>query len=277
METCLFDIRDKFAFPYLGDIMAYSEDFRSHLDHLWIVFRPLKERDIKINSAKCKFFQKAVNFLRRVISGDGYKIDSKNINAVKYLAATPSKTIHDLWHLLGLLGYYQRYGKNFSKVTYSLFKLLKKEQLNNKPIKPTTPITWKEEHEQSLQRIIDKLTNPPTVSYSDFLSLFMLHVDASSKGLGCAFYQRVDEEIEILGYGTGTLNKTEQKYHSSKLEFLGLKWTVTEHFRDYLLYAAVVYVYTDNNYIVYVLSSAKLNATGQRWVNQLADFNLTLH
>ena len=91
METCLFDIRDKFTFPYLGDIMAYSEDFRSHLDHLWIVFRPLKERNIKINSAKCKFFQKAVNFLRRVISGDEYKIDSKNINAVKYLAATPSK------------------------------------------------------------------------------------------------------------------------------------------------------------------------------------------
>ena len=48
----------------------------------------------------------------------------------------------------------------------------------------------------------------------------------------------------MLVYGSTTLNKTEQKYHSSKLEFLGLKWAVTEHFRDYLLYAPVVDVYT---------------------------------
>ena len=41
--------------------------------------------------------------------------------------------------------------------------------------------------------------------------------------------------------------------------------------------APVVDVYTDNNPLVYVLSSAKVKTTGQRWVNQLADFNLTLH
>ena len=52
---------------------------------------------------------------------------------------------------------------------------------------------------------------------------------------------------------------------------------MTEHFRDYLLYASVADVYRDNNPLVYVLSSTKLNATGQIRVNQLADFNLTLH
>ena len=50
---------------------------------------------------------------------------------------------------------------------------------------------------------------------------------------------------------------------------------MTEYFQDYLLYAPVVDVCTDNNPLVYILSSVKLNATGQRWVNQLAYFNLT--
>lgn len=36
-------------------------------------------------------------------------------------------------------------------------------------------------------------------------------------------------------------------------------------------------MYTDNNPLVYVLSTAKLNATGQRWVNDLADFNISIH
>ena len=129
METCIFDIRDELAFPYLDDVIVYSEDFRSYLDHLRIVFRRLKERGIKINPAKCRFFQKKVTFLGRVISGDEYKIDSKNINAVKCLATTPPKTIHDLRHLLGLLRYYRRYVKKFSKVVYTLFKLLKKGQV----------------------------------------------------------------------------------------------------------------------------------------------------
>ena len=199
METCLFDIRDEFAFPYLDDVIVYSKDFRSRLDHLRIVFRRLKDGGIKINPAKCKFFQKEVNFLVRVITGDRYKTDSKNVSAVKCLATKPPKTIHDLQHLLWLLDYYRRYVKNFSKVAYLLFKLLKKNQINNKSTKPLTSITWKEEHQQSLQRIVDILTNPPTLSYPDFSSLFKLHVDASSKWLGYDLYQIIDGGIKILG------------------------------------------------------------------------------
>lgn len=59
----------------------------------------------------------------------------------------------------------------------------------------------------------------------------------------------------------------QQKYQSSELELLGLKWAVTEHLRDYLVYAPVVDVYTDKNPLVYIFSTAKLNPTGQRWTN----------
>ena len=255
--------------------------FHQILNHIYvilgIVFRRLKERGIKINPAKCKFFQKKVNFLGRVITEDGYQIDSKNISTVTSLSKTPPNTVHDLRHLLGLLGYYRKYVQNFSKVAHSLFQLLKKDEEKGTRLARSLKITWTAEHQQSLEEIVRILTNPPTLSYPGFSSSFVLHIDASSKGLGCALYQKINGEIKILGYGSRTLSKAEQKYHSSKLEFLGLKWAVTEHFRDYLFYAPIVDVYTDNNPLVYVLSSAKLNATGQRWVNQLADFNLNLH
>ena len=65
-------------------------------------------------------------------------------------------------------------------------------------------------------------------------------------------------------------------YDSGKLEFLALKWAVCDHFRDYLYYASEFAVYTDNNPLKYILSSAKLNATGLRWVGELADFNFTI-
>ena len=37
-----------------------------------------------------------------------------------------------------------------------------------------------------------------------------------------------------------------------------------------------LYGFTDNNPLTYVLSSAKLNATGFRWVGELADSNFSI-
>ena len=90
-------------------------------------------------------------------------------------------------------------------------------------------------------------------------------------------YQYKDKKVRILGYGSRALAKAEKKYDSSKLEFLSLKWVVCEQFWDHLTYAKQIEVYTDNNPLLYVLSSAKLNATRQRWVNELADFNINIH
>lgn len=64
--------------------------------------------------------------------------------------------------------------------------------------------------------------------------------------------------------------------HSSKLEFLALKWAMCDKFRDYLYYAPTFTVYTDNNPLTYVLSTAKLSAVGHRWVGELADFYFTI-
>lgn len=60
-----------------------------------------------------------------------------------------------------------------------------------------------------------------------------------------------------------------------KLEFLALKWAMTEKFREYLLGSQCV-VFTDNNPLSH-LSTAKLGATEQRWAAQLSAFNLQIH
>ena len=68
---------------------------------------------------------------------------------------------------------------------------------------------------------------------------------------------------------------SEKNFHSSKLEFLALKWNFTEHFKEYLTYVLFV-VWTDNNPLMYVLTTPNLNATGHRWVGVLASFEFNL-
>ena len=48
-------------------------------------------------------------------------------------------------------------------------------------------------------------------------------------------------------------------------------------FRDYLYYAPHFHIYTDNNSVTYIVSTGRLTATGQRWVNELAEFSFSLH
>lgn len=54
-----------------------------------------------------------------------------------------------------------------------------------------------------------------------------------------------------------------------------MKWAVVDKFHDYL-YGAQFVVMTDNNPLTYVLSSAKLNATGHRWLAALATYSFSL-
>ena len=67
----------------------------------------------------------------------------------------------------------------------------------------------------------------------------------------------------------------EPKYHSSKLEFLALKWAVTEQFREYLQYQPFT-VGTDNNPLTYILTTPNLDALGHHCVAALAGYNMKL-
>ena len=91
-------------------------------------------------------------------------------------------------------------------------------------------------------------------------------------------YQKLDGKMTVIGYASRTLNPAESKYHlhSGKLEFLTLKWATTEQVRDYLFYVPSFTVYINNNPLTYVMTTAKLNATGHRWVAALADFNFNI-
>ena len=116
------------------------------------------------------------------------------------------------------------------------------------------------------------------MAYPDCSKAFTLHTDASKDSLGAVLYQNQDGVMRVIAYASRALSPTEKKYHlhAGKLEFLALKWAVTEQYCDYLYYSPKFTVFTDNNPLTYILTSAKLNATGLRWVNELADFHFDI-
>ena len=75
-----------------------------------------------------------------------------------------------------------------------------------------------------------------------------------------------------MAYASRSLKVSEKNYPAHKLEFLALKWAVVEKFHDYL-YGSKFEAVTDNNTLTYIFTTAKLDATGQRWVAALSNNN----
>ena len=105
--------------------------------------------------------------------------------------------------------------------------------------------------------------------------LLFSHTDASGDGLGAVLYQVQDGQKRVIAYASRSLSKSERNYPVHKLEFLALKWAITDKFHDYL-YGSEFQVFTDNNPLTYVLTTAKLDATGHRWVAALSNYTLSI-
>ena len=198
-------------------------------------------------------------------------MDDDNIKAVKYLQTFTPKSITDVRHLLGLLGYHRRHVQDFSIRAKPITNLLVASRGMEKK-----QLVWTDECRVALESLIESISSPPILAYPDFTKEFILHTDASKKGLGCILYQKQNDIMRVIGYGSRTLNKAEENYHASKLEFLALKWAVTEVFRDYLEYSNHFWIFTDNNPLVYLMETRKLNAYSERWLSELSEYNFTI-
>ena len=280
IEKCLGDLRHRICAPYVDDTLIYSKTFDDHLQDVTAVLQRIRKNGIKLNASKCELFRKQVTYLGRSVSSEGYKMDPSNIAAVAALKDLGPRTVGEVRRLLGLLSYYRRYVKNFAKIVYPVNQLLKVANGGEKTKKGQAAsrqhVEWTTECQLAAERVIDVITSEPMMAYPNFELPFVVHTDASSAGLGAVLYQKQGTVMKVIGYASRTLLPAERNYHSSKLEFLCMKWAVCEHFRNYLFYAKHFTVITDNNPLLYCMTSAKLNATTVRWVNDLSEFNFNI-
>ena len=122
----------------------------------------------------------------------------------------------------------------------------------------------------------DACTDTPVLAYANYKKSFRLNTDVSRTGLGVVLYQQQDDDsYRVISYASHSLSKSECNYDAHKLKFLALKWSVTERFHEYL-YGGTFEVFTDNNPLTYILTSAKLDATGQCWIASLAQYNFKI-
>lgn len=278
MERMFGDCRYQSVLLYLDDVIVFSSSIQQHLERLEVVFSRLQEQGLKAKFSKCHFFQRTVKYLGHVVSAEGVATDPDKVAVVRDWKSPTN--LAELRSFLGFASYYRRFIAGFAKIAAPLHQVVAKLSPGVKkgktPRKDLTPV-WTTECEEKFCQLKKALVSAPVLAYADFQKPFVLEIDASHAGLGAVLSQEHGGKLRPIAYASRALRPAErnmQNYSSMKLEFLALKWAVSEKFREYLL-GGTCTVYTDNNPLRH-LETAKLGAVEQRWAAQLAPFNLTL-
>ncbi|KAL0161439.1 hypothetical protein M9458_045164 [Cirrhinus mrigala] len=270
MTSCFGDLNFTHLLIYLDDIIIFSKSFNEHLERLQLAFDRLREHGLKLKPSKCQLVRKEVQYLGHLVSAEGIRTDPEKISKVKDWERPTNRFV----------GYYRRYVKGYSNLAAPLYRLTsgdprKKKRGTQKNPSPDQPFLWTADCEEAFQSLKEKLISAPVLGYPDYSLPFLLQTDASGMGLGAVLVQVQDGVERVIAYASRGLSPPETRYPAHKLEFLALKWAVTDKFHDHL-YGRKFSVLTDNNPLKYVMTSAKLDATGQRWVSHLSIYDFDI-
>ncbi|KAK3105891.1 hypothetical protein FSP39_008017 [Pinctada imbricata] len=172
VEKVLGKLQWRKCLCYLDDIIVFGSDFPVTLDNLRSVFSCLRQANLKLKPSKCTLFQNEVSYLGHVVSEYGVKCDPKKTDCVENWPIPQTKS--EIQSFLGLAGYYRRFIANFSQIAQPLVNLTRKG----------VQFIWGDECQNSFEKLKEKLTSAPVLSFPTTDGMFILDTDASSNSIG---------------------------------------------------------------------------------------------
>ena len=113
-----------FAFGYLDDILVFSPNMESHLEHLRFLFERLWSANLKLKEVKCNFLKKHIQYLGHIVSGEGITALPGKLDSIQKML--PPITPKEVKQFLGLIGYYRKFVPRFLDLVRPLNAITRK-------------------------------------------------------------------------------------------------------------------------------------------------------
>jgi len=164
MNIIFRPLLDKFVMVFIDDTLIYFRTQEEHAEHLRLVLRVLREKQLYAKLSKCEFWMDEVQFLGHVISAQGITVEPAKVDAVVKWESPKSTT--GIRSFVGLAGYYRRFIEGFSKIVAPLTQLTRKDQ----------PFAWTGKCEESFQELKRRLMSAPILVIPDVGKPFKVFV-----------------------------------------------------------------------------------------------------
>ena len=209
----------------VDDICITGRTPEEHFQNLETVLDRVEKAGLKCNPKKCKFYQREVKYLGRIISKDGNRMDPSAVDAITNMPSP--KTRQEVQSFLGYMSYVRRHVPDVSRVTPVLSSLLKKD----------VKFEWTNKHEKAFQQCKKLAGNMATLAHFDESKEIVLTTDASPIGLGTCLSHRIVKSnksyLRPIAYASRSLSMAEKNYAQVEREGLAVIWAV-KYFRQFL-------------------------------------------
>ena len=247
---------------YLDNLIMHSKDKESHFEFLTYIFEKAREKNLKLNLKKCKFFQKQIKLLGHIITKNKVMMDPSKIEKVKnWQIPNSAKQVQQF---LGLANYYHHFIKNFAEIASPLYQLTTKNNL----------FKWTEESNTAFQLLKEKLCSYPILRSPNLTLPFTVFTDASALSAGAILSQTDEEGEYVISYNSKTFKNAELHYSVTEKECLAVLFAV----KSYRIYLDGVHfkIITDHRALKWLMDITDPHGRLARWAIYLQSYNFTI-
>ena len=130
-----------------------------------------------VKFSKCKLWLAEVKFLGHVVSASGVSLDLKKVEVV--MRRKIPKSVFEIHSFLGLVGYYRRFIKDFSRLVALMMRLTWKE----------VKFGWNDLCEMAFQELKRRLTLTTILIVLERGQRYIVYCDAFKNELECVLMQ----------------------------------------------------------------------------------------
>jgi hypothetical protein len=247
LDMVFSDVKFKFVFHYLDDLVIYSKSFDDHIALLREVFGRLRRAGLTVNPAKVKFATSHLSFLGHIISTNGVMIDPDRMrNITKF---PPPHDVKGIARFVGMVNFFGKFIPHLAERAGPLNALRKKN----------VKFVW----------------GPEQQRMPDFSRHFILQTDASSSAVAAVLLQDFDGFRQPIGYASHTLTSPEKNFSAYELECLAVLFGLKK-FRAYVEHVEFD-LKTDNQALMWCLSHPRQLGRIVQWIVRISSFKFVVH
>lgn len=244
----------KFVLVFFDDILIYSPDWTTHLEHVHTVLQTLRQHQFTVKLSKCAFGLQEIEYLGHIVTPQGVKVDQNKISA---MVNWPKPTnVSELRGFLGLTGYYRKFVRNYGLIAQPLTNLLKKGQFQ-----------WTDAADSAFQQLKSAMTATPILAMPNFDEIFIIESDASGDGIGAVLSQQ-GRPIAFMSRALGNSKRSWSIYAKEMLAIIHAIQT----WRPYLLGRKFI-IHTDQRSLKHLLEQRVVTPEQQKWISKLLGYD----
>jgi hypothetical protein len=191
--------------------------------------------------------------------------DKKNIECMKDISVPESEK--HLRAFIGMSNWLSDFIPNLHLELGPFYDLLSK--LKKEPGKKFSEF-WNNEMTDLFKAVIEKISNPTTLSVPNYDDQFNIECDSSGYGYGAYLYQ----EGKVIGYASKALPKLALNYDNIHRETACVLWAIEKFSRFFCCSPFPTRIYTDNRVTSFIKSSTSSKL--KRWRSILDSYNIVL-